>query len=263
MIKENGDNFGDRCIYKNLNGIVKKIYEENGLGNLPKYENNFEEIIFHESKVDLMNCPIGGVENIESFLLKYFFNNDKKLVKICNDVFVKWRRILGDGNSFYRIIMFSMFEAYILTSNENELNYIIAEIISDEFIEIYKKNNIDYNTCFILLSTILDLVKKKNKLKAYEILLKSYTLKNKSFDEMLIIYIKHVVATYIDKLKEIIDKKHINTDINYLNSYMIEAPNIEPSMLIICIIPYLFNVNMTILSLTGDLLKPNHSNITL
>ena len=243
--------------------LMKKIYEENGLDNLPKYENNFEEVIFNESKVDLMNCLIGGVENIESFLQKYFINNDKKLVTVCNEVFVKWRRILGDGNSFYRIIMFGMLEAYILTFKENELNYIIAEIISDEFIEIYKKNNIDYNTCFILLSAILDLVKKKNKLKAYEILLKSYTLKNKSFDEMLIIYIKHVIATYIDKLKEILDKKHMNIDHNYLNSYMVEAPNIEPSMLIICIIPYLFNVNMTILSLTGDLVKPIHSNINL
>ena len=241
--------------------IMKKIYEENGLSNLPKYEKNFEEEIFHESKVDLMNSPIGGVENLESFLQKYFFTNNQKLVETCNNSFVKWRRILGDGNSFYRILMFGMFEAYILTSNENELNYIIAEIISDEYIEIYKNNNIDYNTCFILLSAILDLVKEKKIAKAYEILLKSYTLIDKSFDKMLIVYIKHVIAIYIDKLKEIIDKKHMNTNINLLNSYMVESPYIEPSMLIICIIPYLFNVSMTILSLTGDIIKPNHNNI--
>ena len=243
--------------------LMKNIYEENNLANLPKYENNFEEVIFHESKIDLMNCPIAGVENIESFIQKYFFNNDEKLVKFCNNSFIKWRRILGDGNSFYRILMFSMFEVYILTSNENELNYLIAEIISNEFIEIYKKKNIDYNTCFILLSAILDLVKEKNISKAYEILLKAYTLKNKSFDEMFIVYIKHVVATYIDKLKQIIDKKHMNTSINSLNSYMIESPNIEPSMLIICVIPYLYNISMTILLLNGDLLKANHNNINL
>ena len=242
--------------------LMKNIYEEKGLSNLPKHENNFEEVIFHESKVDLMNSPIGGVENIDSFFQKYFLTNNKKIIEISNKNFAKWRRILGDGNSFYRILMFGMFEEYILTSNENELNYLIAEIITDEYIELYKKNNIDYNTCFILLSAILDLVKEKNTIKAYEIFLKSYTLKDRSFDKMLIVYLKHVIAIYIDKLKEIVDKKHINTDNNYFNSYMIESPNIEPSMLIICIIPYLFNISMTLFSLNGDLLKPNNTSIS-
>jgi len=241
--------------------IMKKIYEEKGLSNLPKYENNFEEEIFHESKIDLMNSPIGGVENIESFLQKFFLTNNQKLVEVCNNSFVKWRRILDDGNSFYRVLMFGLFEAYILNSNENELNYIISEIITDEFIEIYKKNNIDYNTCFILLSAILDLVKEKNIAKAYELLVKSYSLKDKSFDKMLIVYIRHITAIYIDKLKEIIDKKHINTNSNIFNSYMCESPNIEPSMLILCIMQYLFNISYTIFSLNGDILKPNNSNI--
>ena len=243
--------------------LMRKIFEENQLKNLPEFESDFEEKVFDENQLDPMNCPIGGVENVESFIQKYFLSTNVKIIESSKKFFSKWRRILGDGSSFYRILMFSILEAYILSKNINELKYILAEITSDEYIEIYKEKNIDYNTCFIIFSGILNFLENNNISKAYEILLKSYLLKDYSFDKMLIVYIKHVISFYINKINELLNKEGKIIDNNRLNTYMIESPNIEPSFLIICIIPYLFNVNMNLMTLKGEILKPNQNQINL
>ena len=237
--------------------LMKKIFKEKEIINIPKYEDELEKKIFEEELNDF-NCPIGGVENLDSFIQKYLIS--EKLRDICKNFFSKWRRILGDGHSYYRILMFSIFEVYILTNNLVELKYILSEMTSDEFIEIYKEKEIDYETCFSIFSIILNLLQNKQNSKAYEILLKSYLLKDACFDKLLIAYLRKVVATYIGKLKEYLNNNDKYND-NRFNTYLIESTNIEPSFLILCITPYLFNVSMIILTLKGELLKPVQSQI--
>ena len=241
--------------------LIKKEYETNRLQNIPDYDIAFEEEIFGEEMLEEINSPIGGVENLNSFLQKYFLTNNKKIVDASGKFFDKWRRILGDGNSFYRILLFSLFEAYILNNNEEELKYIISEISSNEYIEIYKRKKIDYNKCFSIFSIILHLLDNKDNSKAYEILLKSYLLKDYSLDQLLIAYIKHLIVVNIEQLINVYKKKGENLNNSELNSYKIEAENIEPSFVILCIIPYLFNINMNILTIKGNLLNPIQSQI--
>ena len=243
--------------------LMKDIYNEKGIKNIPQYESNSEEQIFKGGIIEKMNCPIGGVENLDSFLQKYFLTSNQKIIDSCQKTFFKWRRILGDGNSFYRIFMFSLLEAYILSNNIEELQYLITEISSDEFIEIYKEKEINYEICFSIFSLILKLVEDKDNSKAYEILLKSYLLNDFSFDKMLITYLKHVIVIYINKLKDYLKQNGTQFDFNELNTYMIDSPNIEASFFIICIIPYLFNVNMIIWKINGELLEPIQSQISL
>ena len=244
--------------------IMKKNYNDFGLKNIPKYDSNLEEKIFKEEIIEKMNCPIGGVENLDSLLQKYFLTSNQKIIDACQKKFFKWRRILGDGNSFYRILMFSILEAYILSNNLKELQYLIAEISSNEFIEIYNTNKINYEICFSIFAIILKLVENKDNSNAYEILLKSYLLKDFSFDKMLIIYLKHVIAININILKDMLKKESIKCDdFNELNTYMIESSNIEASFFIICIIPYIFDVNMIVLNITGELLEPFENQLIL
>ena len=241
--------------------LMKQEYETNGIQNIPNYDIAFEEEIFGEEMLEEIHSPIGGVENLNSFLQKYFLTNKKKIVDASCKFFDKWRRVLGEGNSFYRILLFSLFEAYILNNNAEELKYIIREISSNEFIEIYKEKKIDYNKCFSIFSIILHLLDNKENSKAYEILLKSYLLKDYSFDQLLIAYIKHLIVANIEQLINIYKKKGENLNISELNSYKIEAQNIEPSFAILCIIPYLFNINMNILTIKGNLSDPIQSQI--
>ena len=242
--------------------LMKKLYEEQKLNNLPEFDPNVEKKIFEEDKINEMNCPIGGVEDFDSFSLKYFLNNNPKIIESSKKFFSKWRRILGDGNSFYRILMFSFFEAYILSNNTEELQYLLNEMTSDEFIEIYKEKEVDYKTCFSIFSLLLNYIENNNSEKAYEIFIKAYLLKDHSFDKLLITYIRHIITKYIDTFKKLLNNENQNfDDNNKLNTYLIESPYIEPSFIIICIIPYLFNVNMNILTLKGELLKPVQSQI--
>ena len=238
--------------------LMKKEFNKKGLQNIPSYNTTFEEEIFSEGIFEEMNSPIGGVENMNSFLQKYFFTKNENIAKSSKKFFDKWRRILGDGNSFYRILMFSLFEAYILSNNE-ELQYIISEISSDEYIEVYKEKEINYQKCFSIFSIILNLLENNNISKAYEILLKSYLLNDFSFDKLLIVYIKHLIVINIEQVMTICKTNKININNSNLNCYKIEAPNIEPSFEIICIIPYLFNINMNILSIKGNLSSPIES----
>ena len=240
--------------------LIKQEYETNELQNIPNYDIAFEEEIFGEEMLEEINSPIGGVENLNSFLQKYNLT-DKKIVDASRKFFDKWRRILGDGNSFYRILLFSLFEAYILNNNAEELKYIIREISSNEYIEIYKEKKIDYNRCFSIFSIILHLLDNKNNSKAYEILLKSYLLKDYSFDQLLIAYIKHLIVINIEQLITVYKEEGEKLNNIELNIYKIEAQNIEPSFEILCIIPYLFNINMNILTIKGNLLTPIQSQI--
>ena len=241
--------------------LMKQNFEDKGLKNIPDYDNELEEKIFSDGIIDEMNCPIGGVESFDSFIQKFFLSSNGKVIAAAKKFFSKWRRILGDGNSFYRILMFGIFEAYILSNNLEELKYLICEIASDEFIEVYKNREIDYEKCFSIFSLLLNFIENKDNKKAYHLLLKSYLLKDNSFDNILIIYLKHLIAKHIDKLKETLMKQGQEINDNILNTYMIESSNIGPSFLIICMIPYIFNVNMIIFSIKGDLLKPGNSQI--
>ena len=248
--------------------IMKDLYEKNGLKNIEKCQDNLEEKIFAESNLmDKINNPIGEMESRESFVQKYFLNSNngknKKILETSEKFFSEWRRILGDGNSFYRILMFSLFEAYILSKNIEELKCLLSEITSDDFIKIYEEKKINYKVCFSIFSKILELLEdgeNDNCGKAYEILLKSYLLKDNSFDILLIVYIRRVIVIFIEKVKEYIRKQGQTININ---TYMIESFNIEPSFLIICSISYIFNINMNIYTIKGELLKPEHNQINL
>ena len=243
--------------------LMMQIFNEYGFKNLPKINYNLEDEIFEKSKIDEINAPIGVLENFDSFLKKYRFT-DLKLIEKCKKSFNKWRRVLGEGNSFYRVLMFCIFEKFILDNNLSKIKMIVSEITYDDLIIIYKQNKINYNICFIILSTILYFLQMGNKLKAYKILLKSYLLIDFSFDKMLIIYLKYIISLYIKQLKEKMKKTEKNKTINnLLNLYMIESPYIEPSFLVINIIPYLFDINISILYISGELINPINSTLNL
>ena len=245
------------------NDAMKEKYQREQLKNLPKVPDDFEKKIFDEKNLfDFNTAPIGSLENLETFLYKFNFYSNIKVFEKSYNTFNHWRRILADGNSFYRVFMFSLFESYILKNNINELKLLLSEITSDKFIQVYKKLKIDYDTCFILFSAILCFLEKNDISGAYELFLKCYLLKNSCFDKLLIIYLKKLIMLYVSEMTEIqrnylAEQKKEPT--KEMNLDLIDSMNIEPSFFIICLMTYLFNVNMFLYWVDGDLASPKDS----
>ena len=257
--------FIPECNISHVN-LLKNIYTTNGLKNIPSIEDDYdyENIIFNSKNLLISEyySPIGKLEDLKGFISKYNYNYEENSKIIINSVkaFNYWRSIQGDGNSFYRTFMFSLIEYYILYNNKELLEQIISEISCDDFIEIYKEYNVNYNICFIIFGVIIQLLSKNKIEKAYDLFLKSYLLKDGSFDKILIIYLRYISFMYVNEVIELSKDEMFQEDIedkkliNSLNEQLIKTMNVEPDFFIICLMPYLFDINITVLWIDKDLI---------
>ena len=234
--------------------LLIKINNEEHLKNIPIINDDYEKIIFSDenSLISEYYSPIGQLEDIKGFIFKYNLEENTKLYINCFKSFSYWRNIEGDGNSFYRTFMFGLIEYYILNRSEEELNQIISEISSDKLINVYKEYNINYNKCFIILGAIIHLLCKNNIEKAYDLFIKSYLLEDGSFDQMLIIYLRYISYIYVDEVIKLSEDEKIKEEMEEeitskgINKELIKTMNVEPNFFIICLMPYLFDVNINI-----------------
>lgn len=242
--------------------LMQTNYNEENFKAKIQRNSEFEKI-FENLSFDEINSPIGVVESFEIFCQRYTLTKED-VKNTLNSIFSKWRKILGDGNSLYRIIMFSIFEAYIFNKNMEQLKFLIYDIINQD-LNIYEKHKVDIEICSMIFAEILYLLDQDNNVKAYEIFVKSFSLKDGSFDKMLLIYIRHILSIYSANVKEILsdeDRNNINNS-NIFNTYMIEYNNIEPSFLNLCSIQYLFDIKINMVYLHGGLAKPEQRTINL
>ena len=223
--------------------LMKNIYNEQELKNIPETDDNYESIIFPKNSplISEYYNPIGELQDIKSLLYKYKIDINNKIVINCYTNFCYWRNIQGDGNSFYRTFMFSLIELYILYKMEEKLRELVSEITSDNLITIYKEYNINYKMPFYILGAILQLLSKDKIEKSYELFLKSYLLEDRSFDKVLIVYLKYISFLYVDeviKLSQNEEFKDEKFDTSSINIELIKEMDVEPQFFIICLMPY-------------------------
>ena len=245
--------------------VMQINYNEENFKSKLNYEKKSKLETFQNLTFDEINSPIGPIESFEGFSQKYILEKEDVKTALSSS-FSKWRKILGDGNSFYRIIMFGLIEAYILNKNINELKILINDIISDDKIKIYDEKNINMESCCIVFSEILFMLEEEeDNNKAYEIFIKAYAMKDGSFDKLLIFYLRYTLSFYIKQAKELLpeeEKNNINNT-NIFNSCAIESPNIEPSFLDICCFQYLFDIKINLIYLQGGISNPVQRSINL
>ena len=243
--------------------LMQMNYNEENLKSKIQRDAEFEEKIFNKLPFDEINSPIGIIESFDTFCQKYTLTKED-IKNTLSSSFSKWRKILGDGNSLYRVIMFSIIEAYILSKNIPQLKFLIYDIISQD-LNIYENQKVDMEICAMIFAEILYLLEQDNNSKAYEIFVKSFSLKDGSFDKLLIIYIRHILSIYSANVKEILPNEEKNNiaNTNIFNSYMIEYNNIEPSFLNLCSIQYLFDIKINMVYLHGGLDAPEQRGINL
>ena len=240
--------------------LIDKIYEEQGLKNIPKItEENYQENI---GKINNNNCKIFEVESLENFLYKYHLENNEEIILKSFKYFPYWRSIEGDGNSFYRTIMFSIIEYFIFKNSVDSLKKLISEISCDRFVEIYKEYKINYELAFDIFGTILYLLEEDKIKKAYSLFLKSYSLKDDSFDKVLIIYLRNICFYYVDEALELskdeeVQKKFESPIVpSSINKELIKTMNIEPDFFVVSLMAYLFDININIYWIDRNLTEP-------
>ena len=250
--------------------LIKKDFEKENLKNLeltdPNDANNIEDLeerLFSgENFAPEFNCPFSKLENLQTFIYKYSVHECPKIMANAINIFNNWRMTLGDGNSFYRVIMFSLIENYIFEKNSELLKVVLNEMTSDNFIETYKLKKMEYKKCFSILSAILMLIENDMEEKAYELFLKAYNLKDQSFDMLLIVYLKKVVYNFCEEINQLLEEKQkMSEDKDLIESIKINLDEIdnlflEPKINVFYMISSLFDINIKIFLVTGNFLEP-------
>ena len=192
---------------------------------------------------DIINCGYLALNEIDfssnvgcilpfAFLVESLFNNNIISIEEMNDryeLFKKYiynyRPIKGDGNCFYRAIIFRYFELIIIHKQIDLLKNIINEMHeSFNSNEIRSRLRIKYNftlNCrlvLLILIIILDLLEEGKIQEAHLFFVKSIVVED-SFDYGLIIYFRYIFYLYIKQ----------NENKIYLENFAIKIGNLLPS----------------------------------
>ena len=220
---------------RNIPEISKDKFEKMKMDLLD--DNYLEElknfILDFKYKLNSSNpsVAIGSLFPLER-LIESNFNNDSDF---SNEMIAKYnlyrkyiynyRTIKGDGNCYYRAVMFRYFEIIILNKEIFLLQNIIFDMKKSFYSnEIISRKEIKMNTIFKpelplkIMFIILDLIKKNNEELAHLIFLKSLLI-CPIFDFGLIFYFRYIIYSYIKE----------NEDKLYLKNFPIKIGNLLPS----------------------------------
>ena len=191
-------------------------------------EKSSKQIYLDFSKCSLRNVQremIYQAKRIEH-MVEQTYNYDIQLKKEMTEesaylyrVIYSWRRVAGDGNCYYRSVIFSYLEYLIFTENINVLKRIISNIwikFNENYIYtknlpqniksilVSKENNVVMGILYCIIKTLEDKNtndKNMNISKAYEMLLKAFNY-SRSFDTMMIFYLRFTLYEYILENKD-------------------------------------------------------------
>ncbi len=239
------------------------IQQNTNLNILPQINNNLLKSYFNEDKIfNKFNSPIGRLGNTKTFIYKFIAHKNYQLMINAYRLFNYWRPSLSDGNSFYRVFMYSLIENYITNQNINELKKLICDIIQEEYITLYRNKGIDVDIALQIIKKILILVENNKIKEAYKIFNKAYRLKNHCFDYTMIIYLRNIVYQYAKEINNIYKQNKNQTEIKqeeiddlfYIDT-IIEL-GVEPEFFVLAFIPYLFEINLNVFWIKGDFQNP-------
>ena len=195
ITQEQYDKLEQEYIFKDNQNILKSLYDY-----LAKLNCNFKSPSCFNS--------VGGINPL-SYLIEYSFHMNQKKVKemeekfnILHNYIYNYREINGDGNCFYRAIMFRYIEILILNENISIFQRFIFDIIesfkSEEIQQrrIVNNNDIKPNLTFQILFLLINLLKQKKVKEAHKLFVKCIST-CKKFDYCLILYLRYILYKYI------------------------------------------------------------------
>ena len=262
-------------------------------------ENPISEIFIYEQVVDKLRPMISSIEAelkvIDMKSLKW--NNIKEgkrlevmventygfdrylknqmLEELCflKRVINCWRGVAGDGNCFYRSVIFSWLEYLIFSKKINILKIIISNLytkfdISNEKIKSlppqYRKQFISEEKliAITLLEIIIRFIQKDNIKEAYLTLIKGFNV-TRTFDRIMIFYLRFLLYEYISDNQNKLFKKDFPVLLGNLLPQEYETPDGKflyndyflkdllkfytcAEKLAVYLVPYILKVNLNI-----------------
>ena len=255
---------------KQLEALIKSIKR----CNLEKFYDNF-------NPQELKN-PIGTLSSLNYLIEKaIYFSNENNLDLMFNDkpklepYIYKFRNILGDGNCFYRALIFSLLENIVVTNNIMKLKELLILfnekinlknplIEKKEYLRIIQRMNIGIVNQ--ILYYLINIMEKEGISQAYQILIK-ISLYCQDFDFGIIFFVRYLLYEYISSNENKIYSKENQIDIGCLlpeffvedkgqkNEYLFEnyyslqlmQPKSFAEKIVIYIAPFVFDCNLNIL----------------
>jgi len=132
-------------------------------------------------------------------------------------------------------------------------------------LQFIRKKKLKFEKPFLILSAILMMIDNNLEEKAYEFFLKAYNLKSKSFDLLLITYLKIIIYNFAEEINKLLDEK-LKSSVDSVNKEIIEKTKInldeidnlyiEPRLNIFYLMIFLFDININLFLVSGDFLNP-------
>ena len=201
-------------VSKNLHTITEYLLERAG---------NYNEINTNKKVGPLL--PLTTlIENAYKYKSEYKVDINKKYERlkkyICN-----YRTIFGDGNCYYRAVMFRFIELLILNKKYEYLKLLIIDIYKSfenkEVQErlIFKNVKISPDLIIQIMIIIMELVENNEIIKAHQLFYKAL-LFSANFDFSLILYFRFILYDYIKK-----NEKKL-----YMENFPVLIGNLLPSI---------------------------------
>lgn len=219
--------------------------DENHLKNYYKelaevYEKEFKNFYSKLKNLDFSNNEpsfnkVGSISSLENYIeykfLDYLKENKPilELELLENNIF-RWRNIAGDGNCFYRAVMFSYLEYILINDKDFLLLNLIKEIkeftMQDISYNLFKSNKIDTNFLIYSLFFIIYIHDKNSgvmsDLSKYDLFIK--LINNcKSIDLGLVCYLRIKIYKFLELNKSKIFSKDFNVKMGNLLSEKYEG----------------------------------------
>jgi hypothetical protein len=214
--------------------ILNKKYE----AILDLFYMDFKKCSFSNSEKQLNK--IGPISSLELYIqckFSGFLKANEPILAISlleNNIF-RWRNISGDGNCFYRAVMFSYLEDILIHNKDFEFLNFIKEIFDftqkAAIKKIFEKNNIDFD--FLIRSLFFILyIKTSGKINyphsKYEMLI--ILINNcRDIDLGLVLYLRIKIFEFIENNKNKIYSQDFNVKMGNLLSekYQVDEENFE------------------------------------
>ena len=210
--------------------ILPKVSLQDFNKILKQYNKNY--FIKLKSEIDRLNLygpNISPVSNTSDLIKRSYLGDEEKKNKILSNIqmydnmIFKWRSIKGDGNCFYRTVMFFYLEKLIHNKNTDELKnliYDITQCFKDQFFveafQFYKVNKDKFLLILMLLYYALSLEDTKDsKTKAYTILVR-VSNNYLDYDYGIVLYLKYSIMKYIKKNEGMLYSKEFSVKLDNL-----------------------------------------------
>ena len=215
--KKNKEEKIDEYLKPKLWKYKNKIYHKELEEKFEKIKNSMNKDEIRKLNNELKNKKINEENEEDEFkMIKLDDLNDikeKDEEKLKENIFVV-RKIYKDNNSFYRCVIFSIFENMVLTNNILffkelliEIDFIVSsennrnkELFPDETLindlQLNIKAEMVKNLLYILIKSM-----EKSITSSYELLLKLFTDIEIEFDASIILLVRYLLCFYIDENK--------------------------------------------------------------